>query len=68
MLFLYPRWAGSERSEEIMPVRKKFLLIAACIIIMAIIIVIFVECIGNGRPSEFDGTLVNSMMERMKEG
>ncbi len=51
-----------------MPVRKKFLLIAACIIITAIIVVIFVECFSNGQPSEFDGTLVNSLAERMKEG
>jgi nitrogen fixation-related uncharacterized protein len=51
-----------------MSVRKKFILIAACIIIMAIIVVIFVECFRNGQPSEFDGTLVDSLVERIKEG
>ncbi len=65
---IYLSWTGSERSEKDMTVRKKFLLIAACIVIMAIIVVIFVECFQNGQPSEFDGTLVDSLVERMKEG
>lgn len=51
-----------------MPVGRKFLLIAACIIITAIIIVICVECFSNGQPSEFDGTLVNSVKEMVQEG
>lgn len=44
-----------------MSVKKKFLCIAAIIIISAIIIVLCVGFFTGGEPSEFDGTLVNNL-------
>lgn len=47
-----------------MSLKKKVLYIAAFIIITAIIVVVCVECFGNSSPSDFDGTLVKTMIER----
>ncbi len=44
-----------------MSAKRKIVIIAACLIISAIIIVVCVECFGNGQPSKFDGTLVKSL-------